>query len=86
MFRRPGRLLLLGGSHMDASAIQTFLGAIPGGGIAALAIWFAIRKDNQCNALMEKMTALAQAQATAAADVKGALDSIRDAIRVGTRS
>ena len=69
---------------MGAAEIQTFIGAIPGGGIAALAIWFAIRKDNQCNALMEKMNVLAQAQAAASSEVKGALEQVRDAIRIGT--
>lgn len=68
----------------DTTIIQGLIGAIPGGGVATLAVWWAIRKDNQCNALMDKMTALAQAQAVAASEVKSALDAIRDAIRVGT--
>lgn len=71
---------------MDAATIQAMIGALPGGGIAALAIWFALRKDAQCSALMERMGDLAKAQAVSASEVKTALDGIRDAIRVGTRS
>lgn len=71
---------------MEADAIQTFLGFLPGGGIASLAIWFALRKDAQCTALMERMSALAEAQVASATKVQAALDGIRDAIRIGTRS
>lgn len=73
-----------GGEFMEATAIQSIIGVIPGGGIAALAIWFAIRKDNQCTELMKQMADLARAQAVGTSEVKQALDAIRDAIRVGT--
>jgi hypothetical protein len=71
---------------MDVDAIQTVIGALPGGGIAALAIWFAIRKDAQATELMKQITDLARAQAVSASEVKTALDGIREAIRTGTRS
>jgi hypothetical protein len=85
LFRPCGDVKDFGG-QMDAAAIQSLLGVIPGGGIAALAIWFALRKDNQCTALMTQMAELARLQAVSASEVKTSLDSIRDAIRVGTRS
>jgi hypothetical protein len=71
---------------MDASTIQAMLGVLPGGGIAALAIWFALKKDSQCTSLMQQMADLAKAQAVSSSEVKSALEGIRDAIRVGTRS
>lgn len=71
---------------MEADVINGLIGAIPGGGIAAIAVWFAIRKDNQCSAMMKQMTDLATAQAVSASEVKTALDGIREAIRAGTRS
>lgn len=69
---------------MDAAAIQAILGVLPGGGIAALAVWFALKKDAQCTAAMKEMADLARAQAVSAEQVKTALDAIRDAIRAGT--
>lgn len=69
---------------MDVSALSGLIGALPGGGVAVLAVWFALRKDNQCNALMEKMAELARVQAVGTSEVKAALDAIREAIRVGT--
>lgn len=71
---------------MEVEVINSLVGVIPGGGIAALAIWFALKKDNQCTELMKQMTDLAKAQAVSATEVKTALDSIREAIRAGTRS
>lgn len=71
---------------MEADVIQALIGVIPGGGIATLAIWFALKKDGQCTALMTQMADLAKAQAVSATEVKNSLDGIRDAIRVGTRS
>lgn len=71
---------------MEADIIKGLVGAIPGGGIAAIAIWFAIKKDSQCTMLMQQMVELAKAQAVGTAEVKSALDAIREAIRIGTRS
>ena len=71
---------------MDASAIQAMIGAIPGGGIAALCVWFALRKDGQYVALMQQMVDLVKTQAVANAEMKATLDGLRDAIRLGTRS
>lgn len=71
---------------MDVNVINGLIGALPGGGIAALAIWFALRKDAQCTDLMKQMADLARAQAVSSSEVKSALEGIREAIRVGTRS
>lgn len=71
---------------MEADVINGLIGVIPGGGIATLAVWFALRKDAQCTDLMKQMADLARAQAVSASEVKSALDGIREAIRVGTRS
>lgn len=71
---------------MEADIIKGLVGAIPGGGIAALAIWFALKKDSQCTALMQQMADLAKAQAVSASEIKNAMDAIREAIRIGTRS
>ncbi len=71
---------------MDADIINGLIGAIPGGGIAALAVWFALRKDAQCTALMQQMADLAKAQAVSTSEVRGVLDRILEAVRAGTRS
>ena len=70
---------------MDPAAIQTILGSIPGGGIAALAIYFALRKDNQANALADKLAELGKAQAVSNTQVSSSIDALREAIKQGTR-
>ena len=70
---------------MDPNVIQGLIGALPGGGIAALAIWFALRKDGQCTALMEKLTDIAVKQAISNEQVSASLTTLRDAIRLGTK-
>ncbi|WP_294138337.1 hypothetical protein [Sphingomonas sp.] len=71
---------------MDVNVINGLIGALPGGGIAALAIWFALRKDAQCTTLMQQMADLAKAQAVSTSEVKGVLDRILDAVRTGARN
>jgi hypothetical protein len=70
---------------MGADAIQGLLGVIPGGGIAALAIWALIKKDAQCTALAARLTDIASASAVSNTEVKAAIDGLRDVIRTGTR-
>jgi len=74
------------GLSVDVDVINGLIGALPGGGIAALAIWFALRKDAQCTAFMKQMADLATAQAVSTSEVKGVLDRILDAVRNGARS
>lgn len=71
---------------MDVTAIQGVLGVIPGGGIAALAIWFAIRKDAQCTSLMQQLTDIAKGTAVSNQQVVSSLDALRDAIKQGTKA
>ena len=70
---------------MDASAIQTILGALPGGGIAALAIFFAWKKDQQCTALAAQLTEIAKGSAVSNQQVVSSIDALREAIKQGTR-
>ncbi|HEX8418961.1 MAG TPA: hypothetical protein VF638_03000 [Sphingomonas sp.] len=65
--------------------INGLVGVLPGGGIAAMAMWFALRKDAQCTDLMEKLHEIAVKQAASSEQVAGALNSLRDAIKLGTR-
>ncbi|MCP3735612.1 hypothetical protein M9979_12085 [Sphingomonas sp. RP10(2022)] len=71
---------------MGTDIINGLIGVIPGGGIATLAVWFALRKDAQCTALMKQMADLATAQAVSTSEVKGVLDRILDAVRTGARN
>lgn len=71
---------------MEIADLQALLGALPGGGIACLALWFAWKKDAQCTALMQQMTELVKSSTASAGEVKASLDAIREAIRTGTRS
>jgi hypothetical protein len=71
---------------MDVTAIQSVVGVIPGGGIAALAIWFALRKDAQCTALMQQLTDIAKGVAVSNQQVVTSIDGLRDAIKQGTRA
>jgi hypothetical protein len=57
---------------LDASVIQGLIGALPGSGIAALSIWFALRKDSQCTDLMDKLTDIAVKQAATNEQVRRA--------------
>jgi hypothetical protein len=82
----PPRVAACRGLSVDVTVINGLIGALPGGGIAALAIWFALRKDAQCTALMKQMADLATAQAVSTSEVKGVLDRILDAVRNGARS
>ena len=70
---------------MDVTVIQGLIGALPGGGVAALAVWFALKKDSQCTALMDKLTDIAVKQATSNEQVAASLSAVRDAIKAGTR-
>jgi hypothetical protein len=71
---------------MDASVIQGLIGALPGGGVASLAVWFALRKDTQCTGLMQQLTDIAVKQATSNEQVASSINALRDAIRLGTKS
>lgn len=71
---------------MDLSAIQGVLGVLPGGGVAALAIWFALRKDQQCTSLAQQLTDIAKSTAVSNQQVVSSLDALRDAIKMGTRA
>lgn len=82
----PPHVAACRGLSVGADVINGLIGAIPGGGIAALAVWFALRKDAQCTALMKQMADLATAQAVSTSEVKGVLDRILDAVRNGARS
>lgn len=70
---------------MDPAAIQAILGVLPGGGLAALAIYALFKKDQQCTALAAQLTDIAKASAVSNAQVSASLDALRDAIRQGTK-
>ncbi|MBV9842043.1 MAG: hypothetical protein JOY99_11055 [Sphingomonadaceae bacterium] len=68
------------------SALQSLIGAIPGGGIAVLAIWALIKKDAQCTALMAQLADIGKASAVTNSQVVSSIDALREAIKQGTRS
>ena len=71
---------------MDVGVIQSIVGGLPGGAVAVLAIWFALRKDAQCTELMKQLGDIATKQALSNQQVVTSLDAIREAIGKGTRS
>lgn len=70
---------------MDTATLTSLIGALPGGGMAVIALWFALRKDAQCTALMERISAIAEKSATSNQSVAQSLDALREAIRQGAR-
>lgn len=71
---------------MDVSTIAELFKTFGlAGMVAILAIWALIQKDKQCTAMMEKVSEIAKDNAVAAQQVATSLETLREAIRLGTR-
>jgi hypothetical protein len=71
---------------MDVATLSGLIGALPGGSVAVIALWFALRKDAQCQAMMTQITDIASKSAVSNVQVASSIDALRDAIRAGTKS
>ncbi len=74
---------------MDMSGLAEVLKLVqtmgPGLAMGVLGIWFAMKKDAQYTALMERLVAIAEKNTASNIQVVGSLDGLREAIRIGTR-